>query len=81
MQIYLSHQAQVGLLPADKALVEVPPKYLDYTAVFLFDFMIELPKNTIMNEHAIKLVEGKQSLYGPIYSLGPVELETLKTYI
>ena len=34
-----------------------------------------------MNEHAIKLVEGKQLLYRLIYALSPVELETLKTYI
>ena len=34
-----------------------------------------------MNEHAIELEEGKQPPFGPIYSLGPVELETLKTYI
>ena len=27
------------------------------------------------------LKEGKQSPFGPIYNLGPVELETLKTYI
>ena len=41
----------------------------------------ELPENTGMNEHAIKLEEGKQSPFGPIYSLGPIELKTLKTYI
>ena len=34
-----------------------------------------------MNEHAIELEEGKQPPFGPIYSLGPVELEILKTYI
>ena len=34
-----------------------------------------------MNEHAIKLEEGKQLSFRPIYSLGPVELKTLKTYI
>ena len=34
-----------------------------------------------MNKHAIELKEGKQLPFGPIYSLGPVELETLKTYI
>ena len=33
------------------------------------------------NEHVIKLEEGKQPLYRPIYSLGPVELKTFKTYI
>ena len=34
-----------------------------------------------MNEHAIELEKSKQPLFGPIYSLGPIELETLKTYI
>ena len=34
-----------------------------------------------MNEHAIKLEEDKQPLFGLIYSLGPIDLETLKTYI
>ena len=34
-----------------------------------------------MNEHTIKLEEGKQPLFGPIYSLEPVEWETLKIYI
>ena len=34
-----------------------------------------------MNKHAIELKKVKQPLFGPIYSLGPVELETLKTYI
>ena len=34
-----------------------------------------------MNEHTIELDEGKQLPFRPIYCLGPVELETLKTYI
>ena len=42
---------------------------------------MELPENTGMNEYAIKLEEGKQPLFDPIYSLEPVELETLKIYI
>ena len=41
----------------------------------------ELPENTGINEYAIKLEKGKQPPFGPIYSLGPVELETLKIYI
>ena len=40
-----------------------------------------LPEQTELNEHTIELVDGKQPPYGPIYSLKPVELETLKTYI
>ena len=42
---------------------------------------VELPENTGMNEHIIELKEGKQPPFGPIYSLGSVELKTLKTYI
>ena len=42
---------------------------------------MELPENTSINKHAIKLQDGKQPLYRPIYSLRPVELKTLKTYI
>ncbi len=42
---------------------------------------MELPENTGLNKLAIELVEGKQLLYGPIYALSPVELETLKSYI
>ena len=34
-----------------------------------------------MNEYAIKLEEDKQPPFRSIYSIGPVELETLKSYI
>lgn len=81
MQIYSSHLTQLGLLMANKSFIKVLPKYLDYADVFLFDFVIELFKNIGMNKYTIKLVESKQLLYGPIYSLEQVELETLKTYI
>ena len=40
-----------------------------------------LLERTELNEHAINLEDGKQPSYGQIYSLGLVELETLKTYI
>ena len=42
---------------------------------------VELLENTKMNEHVIKLEKDKQPSFGPIYSLSPVELEILKTYI
>ena len=42
---------------------------------------MKLPENSSINKHAIELVEGKQSTYGPIYSLDPMELDTLKSYI
>ena len=42
---------------------------------------MELPENTRMKKHAIKLEEDKQPPFGPIYNLGQIELETVKIYI
>lgn len=42
---------------------------------------MKLPKNICINKHIIVLIEGKQLLYSPIYTLSLVELETLKDYI
>ena len=74
-------EAQVGALLFNEALTEVPAEYSDYSNVFLAEHAARLLENTRMNEYAIELEEGKQPRFGPIYSLGPVELETLKTYI
>ena len=81
MAIYPSQAAQILALIQNEASTEVPPKYADYADVFSFDLTIELPKNTYINEYGIKLQDGKQPFYRPIYILGPVELEILKTYI
>ena len=81
MPMHSEKQAQVGALLLDEAPTKVPAEYSDYSNVFSAENAAELPENTGMNEHAIKLEEGKQPPFGPIYSLGPVELETLKTYI
>ena len=40
-----------------------------------------LPKRIRIKVYAIELEDDKQPPYGPIYSLGPIELKTLKTYI
>ena len=61
--------------------VIVPTEYSDFADVFSEKSASVLPKQTGANKHAIELEKGKQLLYGPIYSLEPVELETLKTYI
>ena len=65
----------------DKTLTEVPAEYSDYSDIFSVENAAELLKNTWMNEYAIELKKGKQLSFEPICSLGPVELETLKTYI
>ena len=59
----------------------IPAKYSDFSNVFSLDSAVELPEHTGINDHLINLLDNKQPPYGPIYSLGPVELETLKTYI
>ena len=71
----------LAALQQDKAFTKIPSKYVDYADVFSPDLAMELLENTGINEHAIELIDGKQSLYGPIYSLGPTDLETLKAYI
>ena len=75
------NKVEVGALFFDKALTEVPAEYSDYSNVFSAENAAKFPENTRMNEHATKLEEDKQPSFGPIYGLGPVELETLKTYI
>ena len=77
----IQDKAQVGALLFDKAPTKVPAEYSDYNNIFLAENTVVPPKNTGMNEHAIELEEGKQPPFGPIYSLGPLELEILKTYI
>ena len=79
MTIHPAKEAQLALLLAEK--VSAPIKDLDFADVFLEKSANVLPEQTKANEHAIKLEIGKQLSYKPIYSLGPVEFETLKTYI
>ena len=66
---------------ANKASTLIPTEYSDFADVFSPELASELPEHTGINDHAIELVDDRQPPYGPIYSLGPVELETLKTYI
>ena len=79
MTIHPARKAQLALLLAKK--VTVPTNYLDFADIFLEKSVNVLPERTGANKYAIKLEEGKQLPYGPIYSLVPVELKTLKTYI
>ena len=81
LNVHPFRRPQISGLIDEKAPTKVPAKYSDFADVFSPDLATELPEHTKINTHAIDLEEGKQPLYGPIYSLGPVELETLKTYI
>ena len=66
---------------ANKVSTSIAIKYFDFADIFSSELALKLSKHTGINDHPIKLVDDQQSLYGPIYSLEPVELETLKIYI
>ena len=74
-------KAWIRTLIFDEAFTIVLIEYFNYNNVFLVKNTVKLLEHIRMNDHAIKLEEGKQPPFGLIYSLGLVELETLKTYI
>ena len=64
-----------------KPFVIISAEYSDFEDVFSKESTTVLPKHIEINTHTIDLEKGKQPLYGPIYSLEPIELEILKIYI
>ena len=82
LDVYPFRRPQISGLIAKEALTKVPAKYSDFADVFSPDLVSKLSEHSKINNHAIKLVDGyQQPPYGPIYSLKPLELETLKVYI
>ena len=75
------NQVQVPTLQQEKTTTKISLGYADYADIFSPDLTIELLENTGINKHTIELKKGKQPPYGSIYSLDPMELETLKLYI
>ena len=80
-EVYLLKKVQVAYLKADEVSIKVSSKYVDFVDIFFPKLAAELPKHTKINDHTIELVDYRQLLYEPIYSLDPVELEMLKVYI
>lgn len=74
-------KVQIAAFIADKALITILAEYLDFEHIFSKEFAVVLLKHTEINTYAINLEEGKQLPYRPIYSLGLMELETLKADI
>ena len=81
LNIHPFRRPQISGLIVEETPTKVPAKYSYFTDVFSPDLTSELLKHTGINNHAIKLVDDQQLPYRPIYSLGPMELETLKAYI
>lgn len=74
-------KVQIALLKADKAPTILLLQYSNFIDVFSPELVVELSEYTEINNHTIDLVNDKQLPYEPVYSLGPVELKILKTYI
>ena len=81
LNIHPFHRPQMSSLIAKKAPTKILAKYLDFADIFFSDLASKLFKYTKINDHTIELVDDQQPPFRPIYSLEPVELETLKAYI
>lgn len=62
-------------------LTTVSKEYSNFINVFSLKLAAKLSEYNKINNYIINLIDGKQPLYVPIYSLKPIELETLKMYI
>ncbi len=80
-EVHPSRKTQIAHLKADKVPSKVPGKYADFADIFSSKLATELPEHTRINNYTIKLVDDRQSPYGPIYSLELIELKILKAYI
>lgn len=65
----------------EKVLNNIIAKYSNFTDISLLKFATKFSKYTKIKNYFIKLIINQQSSYRPIYSLEPVELKILKTYI
>ena len=81
--LYMTFLLIITIYPARKAQIalKILTKYSDFSDVFLEKKTSILPKATELNQHVIKLQKDQQLPYRPIYSLDPIELKMLKTYI
>lgn len=65
----------------DKGPIAILFKYVDFIDVFSLDLIVELSDHTRINDYSTELIDSKQLFYEPIYTLKPVDLDILKTYI
>lgn len=77
----LNQEVQITTLIVDKALITVSAKYLDFENMFCKESAAVLLEHAKINIYIINLEKDKQPFYRPIYSLGLIKLEILKTHI
>lgn len=79
--VHFSCRAQIAFLKVDEASIIISSEYFDFVDIFSLELIAELLGHMRINNHTINLIDGKQPLYRPIYNLGPLDMETLETYI
>ena len=79
--VHLFCRAQIAILVVNKVSTSIFIEYSNFTNVFFLELTLKFPEHTGINNHTIELVNNQQPFYRPIYNLGLVELETLKSYI
>lgn len=79
--IYLLQKALIITLKQNEVFIKVSIKYSNFFNIFSAKEVLMLLKQTKLHKHIIELKHGKQPPYRSIYSLKPLELEILKTYI
>lgn len=81
MPKHFKKEAQVGTLIFDEASIIDFAKYSNYSNILWVKNTAELLEYTRINNYTIKQKESNKPPFGSIYSLEPIELKTLKTYI
>ena len=79
--IEIQTQALVEAFIFNKVFTIIQVKYYNYNNTFLAKNKTKLSKYIKINDYVIKLEENKQPQFELIYSLEPMQLKTLKTYI
>lgn len=60
---------QVAALKQNNVCIKIANEYFNLANIFSKKKVLVLPEQTELNEHVIRLENGKQLPYGPIYSL------------
>lgn len=79
LNIYFFQEVQIFLLDIEEIMT--PTKYLNYTNIFILNFVTKLLKHISINNHFISPIDGKQPFYSLIYKLKLVKFKMLIIYI
>lgn len=75
-KVHLFCKAKIALLKVDGAFKIVLTEYSNFADVISPELIMELPKQTKINDHGINFIKSKQLSQKPIFSPEPVELQT-----